>query len=255
MDSRVKIFGMEINALSMSQAVTKILDWIETKGYSRCCYIVTPNVNHTVKFQENEQFRRAYAGASLVLADGKPVVLASHLLRSPLPETLPGSDLVPALFDACKVRGGLRVFFLGAASGVAERAAEHVMAKWSVVDVVGNYSPPYGFEKSEIENRKILQLIRNSKPDVLVVGLGAPKQEIWVYQHVDEINAKVALCVGATIDFLAGEKSRAPVWLRELGLEWLHRMLTEPRRLFWRYARDAWIFPRLVWREWRDSRL
>jgi N-acetylglucosaminyldiphosphoundecaprenol N-acetyl-beta-D-mannosaminyltransferase len=253
MDARLKILGMEIDAISMPQAVSKVLGWIEEKDHWCCRYIVTPNVNHTVKFQENEQFRQAYAGASLVLADGKPVVLASRLLGRPLPQTVPGSDLVPALFEACQAREGLRVFFLGAASGVAERAALRVQTRWAGIKVVGQDSPAFGFEKNESENRKILQLIRDSVPDILVVGLGAPKQELWVYQHIDEINAKVALCVGATIDFLAGEKVRAPMWLRNLGLEWLHRMLTEPRRLFWRYARDAWIFPRLVWREWRGS--
>jgi N-acetylglucosaminyldiphosphoundecaprenol N-acetyl-beta-D-mannosaminyltransferase len=255
MDSRLKMLGMEIDALSMPQAVSRILGWIEAKTHLCCRYIVTPNVNHTVKFQENEQFRQAYAGASLVLADGKPVVLASRLLGRPLPQTVPGSDLVPALFDAYQERERLKVFFLGAGPGVAQRAAVRVQSRWSTISVVGSYSPPFGFEKNETENRKILQLIRDARPDVLVVGLGAPKQELWVYQHVDKISANVALCVGATIDFLAGEKVRAPIWLRKVGLEWLHRMLTEPRRLFWRYARDAWIFPRLVWREWRASRL
>jgi N-acetylglucosaminyldiphosphoundecaprenol N-acetyl-beta-D-mannosaminyltransferase len=89
---------------------------------------------------------------------------------------------------------------------------------------------------------------------VLIVGLGAPKQELWVDAHRDRIEAAVTLCVGATIDFLAGEKRRAPVWMRKVGLEWLHRLLSEPRRLFRRYARDAWLFPRLVLSEWQQSR-
>jgi N-acetylglucosaminyldiphosphoundecaprenol N-acetyl-beta-D-mannosaminyltransferase len=88
---------------------------------------------------------------------------------------------------------------------------------------------------------------------VVVVGLGAPKQELWVHRHRNDISAPVALCVGATIDFLAGEKKRAPKLVQRLGLEWLHRMLSEPRRLVKRYARDAWIFPQLVWREWRAT--
>jgi N-acetylglucosaminyldiphosphoundecaprenol N-acetyl-beta-D-mannosaminyltransferase len=89
--------------------------------------------------------------------------------------------------------------------------------------------------------------------DLLIVGLGAPRQEIWVDKHSYELPAKVAICGGATIDFLAGNRRRSPVWMRRLGLEWLHRVCSEPKRLARRYARDAWIFPRLLWREWRHT--
>ena len=91
--------------------------------------------------------------------------------------------------------------------------------------------------------------------DVLVVGLGAPKQELWVHQHRDRLAARIALCVGATIDFLSGDKPRAPLWMQKAGLEWLHRLLGEPRRLLRRYLRNAVLFPQLVWREWRTGRV
>jgi N-acetylglucosaminyldiphosphoundecaprenol N-acetyl-beta-D-mannosaminyltransferase len=99
-----------------------------------------------------------------------------------------------------------------------------------------------------------LSRLAAARPDVLIVGLGAPKQELWVHRHRDRLAARVALCVGATIDFLAGERSRAPVWMRESGLEWLFRVASEPRRLAGRYARDAWIFPRLFAQAWWRSR-
>jgi N-acetylglucosaminyldiphosphoundecaprenol N-acetyl-beta-D-mannosaminyltransferase len=122
------------------------------------------------------------------------------------------------------------------------------------VDVVGCYSPPLGFENDAKENERILMLIREAAPDLLVLGLGAPKQELWMHRHRGEIAAKVALCVGATIDFLAGEKKRAPKWIQSLGLEWAHRMCSEPKRLVKRYARDAVIFPRLVLKEmWAEK--
>jgi len=95
-----------------------------------------------------------------------------------------------------------------------------------------------------------LALINRAQPDILIVGLGAPKQELWTHRFQDRINARVALCVGATIDFLAGEKKRAPRWVQAIGMEWLHRIGTDPKRLFKRYAKDAWIFPQLVWNEW-----
>ena len=146
------------------------------------------------------------------------------------------------------------MFLLGAAPGVAARAAENIMRRWPGVEVVGTYSPPLGFEKNPLENEHILEQISGARPDVLVVGLGAPKQELWVDAHRERINTAVTLCVGATIDFRAGEKKRAPVWMRRGGLEWLHRVASEPRRLFKRYARDAWVFPQLMWHEWQSTR-
>jgi N-acetylglucosaminyldiphosphoundecaprenol N-acetyl-beta-D-mannosaminyltransferase len=216
--------------------------------------VVTPNVDHTVLVQTNAELRAAYGDAGMVLADGWPVVAASRLLRRPLPERVAGSDLAPALFKAAQQdERPLRVFLLGAAPGVGERAAKNIQSRWPVVRVVGVYSPPMGFERDERQNQATVLRIREAAPEVLIVGLGAPKQELWVHRHRSQIAAPVALCVGATIDFLAGEKKRAPRLLRRLGLEWLHRMLSEPRRLTSRYARDAWIFPQLVWREWRAT--
>jgi N-acetylglucosaminyldiphosphoundecaprenol N-acetyl-beta-D-mannosaminyltransferase len=106
-----------------------------------------------------------------------------------------------------------------------------------------------GFEHDADETNTILGRIALTRPDVVVVGLGAPKQEIWVHQNINQMQARVALCVGATIDFLAGEKKRAPVWMQRVGMEWLHRMLSEPRRLVYRYAKDAVVFPRIVCRQ------
>jgi N-acetylglucosaminyldiphosphoundecaprenol N-acetyl-beta-D-mannosaminyltransferase len=181
------------------------------------------------------------------------VIWASRLLGSRLPERVAGSDLVPALFDSADPKRPLRIFLLGAAPGVAERAAARIAADWPGVCVADTYSPPLGFEHDEVEQERMLARIRLANPDILVVGLGAPKQEIWVHQHRDKIKASAALCVGATIDFLAGEKARAPKWLQRIHLEWFYRMMGEPRRLIRRYARDAWVFPQLVWREWRAS--
>lgn len=246
---RVKMFGIEIDRLTMEQAVTQLLDWTGEPEY-RCCYVVTPNVNHVVELQNNAAFRAAYRHAEMVVVDGKPVLLASRLLGKSLPETVPGSDLCPALFEAARARGWLRVFLLGAADGVAGRAASAIQARWPWVEICGVYSPPMGFSASSPANAVALEKVNAARPDVLVIGLGAPKQEIWVHAMRTQLNVKVALCVGATIDFLAGEKSRAPLWMRKIGLEWLHRVLSEPRRLLPRYLRDAWVFPGLAIKEW-----
>jgi N-acetylglucosaminyldiphosphoundecaprenol N-acetyl-beta-D-mannosaminyltransferase len=249
---RVRLLGIEIDALHMPEAVAQVRDWVTSRD-GTCHYVVTPNVDHAVLFQENEALRRAYAEAGLVLADGAPLVLASRWLGKPLPERVAGSDLVPALFDATCENSSLRVFLLGGAPGVAERAAANVAARWPAVTVVGTASPPQGFERDSAQNADILARIAKECPNVVLIGLGAPKQELWVWQHRREISAPVALCIGATIDFLAGERTRAPRWMRRAGLEWLYRIGTEPRRLGRRYARDAGIFPRLVWREWRQE--
>lgn len=256
MAETVSLFGIEIDRLDMQGAVDQILGWCRSGDISACHYVVTPNVDHTVMYQHNASLRAAYAKASLVLADGFPLVVAARLFRRALPERVAGSDLVPALFDAVGVRTSsapFRVFLLGAGPGVADRAAENIHRRWQNVEVVGTLSPPLGFEHDVCENEKIFTAIAHSRADLLLVGLGAPKQELWVSRHREQISAKAVLCVGATIDFLAGEKSRSPRWMQNFGLEWLHRACSEPRRLIKRYARDAWIFPQLVWREWRRS--
>jgi len=250
-NAKRSLFGIDIDNLRMHGAVDTLRQWVsEDKG---CRFVVTPNVDHAVLFQENEQLRSAYDDAHLILADGHPIIWASRILNQPLPERVAGSELVPALFDSFNENGELTVFLLGAAEGVAEVAAENMKAQWPNVKTVGVYSPPMGFEKDDAECQNILQRISACKPDVVVVGLGAPKQELWVHKHYQSIDAKAALCVGATIDFLAGEKKRAPVWMQKSGLEWMHRMCSEPKRLVKRYAKDAWIFPQLVLRQMFQS--
>jgi N-acetylglucosaminyldiphosphoundecaprenol N-acetyl-beta-D-mannosaminyltransferase len=248
---RVSLFGMEIDVVRMPEAVAQVLAWIDQDD-GPCRYVVTPNVDHAVLFQDHAGLRQAYAGASLVLADGAPVVLASRLLGRPLPERVAGSDLVPKLFDAADAHGPLKVYLLGGMPGVADRAAQNIAVKWPWVEVVGTASPPLGFERAPEQNAELLAEIAAIQPDLLLVGLGAPKQELWVHEHCESIAAPAALCIGATIDFLAGERKRAPKWMRRCGVEWLYRLLSEPLRLGRRYARDAWIFPRLVHQEVRQ---
>lgn len=251
--SRVQMFGVEIDAISMPDAVQRILGWLDEPAET-CRFVVTPNVDHVVMLQTNDDLRRVYDDADLVLADGVPLVIAAKLLGRALPERVAGSELVPVLFTGLPPDRGLRCFLLGAAPGVADRAAEIIERKWPGIEVVGTYSPPLGFEHDPSEEEAIFERLNDAKPDLIVVGLGAPKQELWVHKNYHRLPGKVALCVGATIDFIAGEKQQAPVWMRRTGLEWVHRLLSEPRRLGGRYAKDAWIFPQLVWREWRHRK-
>ena len=253
MNLRIAAFGIKMDAVTIPQAIGKVFEWIDTED-DLCRYVVTPNVDHIVRLQNDKEFRNAYADASLVLIDGRPVFFSLKMLGKPAPETIAGSDFIPRLFEAAQGNRALRVFWLGAGPGVAAEAAERVKTIWKDVYPVGCYSPPYGFEKNKKENKKILALINAVEPDILIVGLGAPRQEFWVHTHHKKIKAKVVLCAGATIDFLAEKKRRAPVWIRRLSLEWLYRMLLEPRRLAGRYIYDALFFPGIVIKEWRKNR-
>jgi N-acetylglucosaminyldiphosphoundecaprenol N-acetyl-beta-D-mannosaminyltransferase len=241
----VPLFGMNIHAIRVAEAHALVHAWA-TGPRLPMRYVVTPNVQHTMEFQKNAPFREAYTGAALVIADGWPLVASARLFGTPLPERVTGSDLLPGLFDAARPERPLTVFLLGAAPGVGDKAREAIHAKWPNVRVTGTLSPPLGFEKSPDENDRILARIAEVDPDVLVVGLGAPKQELWTYRFRDRIRANVALCLGGTIDFMAGNTKRAPDWVQQAKLEWLHRALSEPRRLGPRYAEHAVLFPALV---------
>ncbi|MDF0376811.1 MULTISPECIES: WecB/TagA/CpsF family glycosyltransferase [unclassified Methylophilus] len=254
MSNTIEMFGITIHKFSMNESVDVLQEWLQF-GDNSCKYVVTPNVDHIVQLEKNPAFQQAYANAAMTVADGKPVVLASKLLGKPLPETVPGSDLVPNIFTRFQQNNlPLRVYLLGAMPGVGEVAAANIKAQWPVVEVVGILSPDFGFEKDSAYCDRICQSVADAKADLLVIGLGAPKQEIWVNKYANKLPVKVALCVGATIDFLAGNKPRAPMWMRRFGLEWMHRMCSEPKRLVKRYMVGAIIYPKLFMREWLKSK-
>jgi N-acetylglucosaminyldiphosphoundecaprenol N-acetyl-beta-D-mannosaminyltransferase len=250
--NRVTLCGATIDAIDLPGAVAAVLEWAgEPSG--GCRVVVTPNVHHLVLLYEQPALRRAYQHADLVLADGAPLVTLSRRLGRPLPERVAGSDLVPALLAAAPP--GLRVFLLGAAPGVGERAVEAIGRTWPGVEVVGLASPAPGFEHDPATNDALVKEINETRTQVLVVGLGAPKQELWVQEHRDRLDVAAALCVGATIDFLAGKVSRAPAWMQRAGLEWLYRIRLEPGRLLGRYAHDGRVFARLALAELRGRPL
>ncbi len=255
---QVQMFGMTIDSICLSEAVDRVVNWAQDQE-SKCKFVVTPNVDHAVMFQHDTKLRTAYDHAAMVVADGAPLILASRILGRSLPERVAGSDLGPQAISEASRRfmqeGGqkMKVFLLGAGPGVADRAAVRILEANPGIDVVGTYCPPIGFEKDPSENQKAIDAVAQAKPDLLLVGLGAPKQELWVSENRERLQTRVALCIGATIDFLAGEKKRSPVWMQHAGLEWLHRLLSEPKRLAKRYAKDAWIFPQLIWGEFRGQ--
>jgi N-acetylglucosaminyldiphosphoundecaprenol N-acetyl-beta-D-mannosaminyltransferase len=249
----VRLFGIDLHAVTLTEAVGLVLEWVLRRD-GRLRFVVTPNVQHAVLFQENAALRQAYSKASLVIVDGAPLVWSSRFFGDPLPERVAGSDIVPALFARASAERPLSAYFLGGAAGVGELAAQAVVRAYPQVTVSGIDSPPFGFERDEQANRGIVERINRARPDILLVGLGCPKQELWIERHGPSIDVPVALCIGGTIDFLAGKQPRAPRWMRASGIEWFHRMASDPRRLATRYASDALDFPRLFYRQWRVSR-
>lgn len=240
-----RLFGINFDVVTMQDAVDWVFHSIAIGRRSATRYVVTPNVSLTMLHQDSSAFRKVIHHADLTIADGAPLVRASKWLGKDLPERVAGSDLVYSLFDSAIEEMPLRIYLLGAAPGVANRAADVIAKRWPAVKVVGTMSPDFGFEKDAQQNAAIVKEVNAAEPDVLIVGLGAPKQETWAYEHREQLSAAVTLCVGGTIDFIAGEQTRCPAWVAKLGVEWVWRIATNPRRLLGRYVGDSIRLPRL----------
>ena len=232
---RIKFLNSHIDNITMSEAVDAIDQLIEKR---ECAYVVTPNLDHIVIIETDKEFAEIYNNADLVVADGKPLIWISKLLGTPIKEKISGSDLFPKMCQMCAQRN-YSIFILGAAEGVADRAANNLKQRYEGLQIVGTYSPPLGFEKNEDELTKIRDIITYIKPDVLAVSLGSPKGEKFVYKHLKEYGVPLGISIGATIDFEAGNVKRAPKWMANHGLEWLFRITQDPNRLIKRYWNDA----------------
>jgi N-acetylglucosaminyldiphosphoundecaprenol N-acetyl-beta-D-mannosaminyltransferase len=215
--------------------------------------VFTPNVDHVVVADRHREFREAYAACSLSLVDGVPVLWASRLLGQPLPEKISGSDLLLPLCRLAAARGW-RVYILGGAPGAAREAATRLEARLGLV-VAGLDDARIDLSPAGAEGaRRCARQVRESRAQLLLVALGAPKQELWIHRQRAELGPVVAVGVGASIDFLAGLVRRAPPWMSRLGLEWLYRLVQEPRRLARRYLVEDVRFVAILWRTWRARR-
>jgi N-acetylglucosaminyldiphosphoundecaprenol N-acetyl-beta-D-mannosaminyltransferase len=225
----VRIGQIFIDAITLPRAIDRIEALVQS-GQGGAVF--TPNVDHVVNAERLAGLREAYAQTALSVADGQPLVWASRLVGQPLPERVPGSDLVPALLNRAAERK-LRVYLLGGAPGVAEQCAEHLRRKGVVV--AGVDAPYVPAEARPAEDDPIIARVAAARPDLVFVALGSPKQELFIHRARGRVPGAVWLGVGASLDFLIGRVQRAPVWMRDNGLEWLHRLAQEPRRLAWRY--------------------
>jgi exopolysaccharide biosynthesis WecB/TagA/CpsF family protein len=208
--------------------------------------VVTPNVDHLVKLQTDHEFYRCYQDADRVVCDSRIVQWISWLLhpRQGIPERINGADF---LLSFCRYHGrkrtGLKIFLLGGTEESVVLAGHELDKLAGNPIVVGTYSPPFGFEHSMDERKRIIEMINGSGANALAVGVGAPKQEKWIWQCRSELpDVTTFLAIGAGIEFAAGTLSRAPAWVGKAGLEWFYRLLHEPRRLARRYLVEDPLF-------------
>lgn len=223
-----------VNNVSMSETLKEICRLVETKQKS---YVVAINVDVVMKIEKDEYLKKITDEADLTLVDGKPLVWIAKWHKHPVKAKISGSDLVPEL---CKVaaKRNYSIFIIGGAEGIADKAKNNLKGNYKNIKIVGTYSPPFGFEKDETELQKINRMISEVHPDLVIACFGCPKQEKWIYENYHKYDGTVSVCAGATVDFLAGNVSRAPKWMSNHGLEWLYRFTREPKRLFKRYFID-----------------
>jgi N-acetylglucosaminyldiphosphoundecaprenol N-acetyl-beta-D-mannosaminyltransferase len=221
---------LPVDPVTMSEALEVVERLVHEGGGA----VFTPNVDHIVQAEDNQRFREVYSRANLCLADGMPVVWASRLLGRPVPEKVSGSDFVPVLLERAAERGW-RVYFLGGRPGVAALARDKLRERLPALQVVGVDDSRIEIDDLPERRRALVEQIGATKPQLVFVALGAPKQELWIDQTRESLSPAVMVAIGASLDFVAGAAARAPRWMSRNGLEWLYRFGQEPGRLSRRY--------------------
>ncbi|MEM6451363.1 MAG: WecB/TagA/CpsF family glycosyltransferase [Cyanobacteria bacterium P01_D01_bin.105] len=234
---KIDLLGMDFDNFSKQELLSNL-----DKGV-----VFTPNVDHLMKLRRDPDFVLVYEKADFKVCDSQILMYASKFLGKPLKAKLSGSDLFPWFCEYHKHNENIKIFLLGGREGVAREARKRVNERTGREIVIGEYSPPYGFESDAEECSNIIELIKSSSANVLAVCLGAPKQEKWIATYRDQLpNIDIFMAIGAAVDFEAGCKPRAPQYVSELGLEWLYRLVCEPRRLWRRYLVEGMPFVGLV---------
>jgi len=237
---KIGFLGVKIDNVSMKEALTTGEKFISSKKPHLIC---TPNIDHIMQARKDTSFQKIINSSSLCICDSLYVLWASRFLGNNLVEKVAGSDFLP-LFAKVAAKKGYKIFLLGANSNVAKKAASNLLLKNSDLKIVGTLSPTSKELENESKNKKMIQLIKKSKPDALFVAFGAPKQEKWLYENLIELNVPLCMGVGGTFDFIAGYRKRAPKWIQRIGLEWFYRLVQEPRRLWKRYLIED---PQFIW--------
>lgn len=246
---KIEICEIGFNPLGLREAAAAVSK-LAQRGSK--LLVVPINVDVLMLAQSDAELRHICVGADIVLADGMPIVWLSRLTGRALPERVTGADMLP---EVCRVAAneGRSVFFVGGLRGAVEEVARRFKEQYPGMRVAGTACPPLGFEHDERECERLVDTINAAAPDILFVGLGAPKQEKWLWRFREELHFGAALCVGAAFDFAAGLVPRAPLVFRASGFEWLWRLGQEPKRLWRRYIlRDAGFVRLAIRALWRS---
>lgn len=228
-----------VDNLLLDQAVARIVSWCDEPGPRQVCFVNAHCVNEACRIPA---YREVLRSADLVLADGSGLKLAGRLLDRPIRDNVNGTDLFPRLIDRL---AGRRVYLLGARPGVASRVARWIRRRQPSVVVCGTR---HGYFDDRDEEQ-LVEAIAASRPDVLLVAMGVPRQDLWIAEHLDQLGAQVSIGMGGLFDFYSGRIPRAPRWMRELGMEWVYRLAQEPGRMWRRYLPGNAVFLARIARE------
>ncbi len=227
---RIKLFGVPIDKITSNQAIEKIDQFVIQK---KPCFIVTPDTLAILRARKDSKYLNITKNANLVTPDGAGILWATSLLNTPLLERITGIDLIKRICDLAEKKG-YKLYLLGAAEGIIEKAVENIKKEYPRINIIG-YHHGYFNNKHSNDSEKgeedIIREIKDKKPDFLLVGLGVPKQEIWISKHKDELNIPVCIGIGGSFDVLSGKIPRAPLWMQDHGMEWIFRLLKEPKRI------------------------
>ena len=251
---RCRLGRIPVDRISCEYAAILVTEALLHGGAQPPLFVVGPNAHLVTLAERDPHFAQAMRAADLAVPDGISVVMASRLLGTPIPTRVTGGDLMERLCSEA-AHYGFRIFFLGGLPGAAKIAAINLQARFRGLNICGTYCPPMGFERLPLKGKRIRCAIEAAAPDLLCVAFGAPKQEIWIHQNRNWLPVGAVLAVGAAFDTHAGLRRRAPLWVRNLGMEWLFRLVMEPRRLWRRYLLGNTQFILLVFRQWMRQSL
>lgn len=228
------VWGIDFHNVTMEQTLRLIDDIIRVR---KPTYAITANLNYAMLCQQSHRLREFTQRAGLVLCDGMPILWRSRWNKVKLPERVAGADLIYRLAERSQQLGH-RIYLYGAAEGVAEKTAQELTRRYPGCNIVGHQCPPFrSFSESEMRDQ--IDSIKRTSPDILLIALGQPKGEFWIEDHLQQLQVPLCIQLGASFDFVAGTAKRAPKLFQRTGLEWLYRMLTDPKRLAPRYFRNA----------------
>jgi N-acetylglucosaminyldiphosphoundecaprenol N-acetyl-beta-D-mannosaminyltransferase len=250
MHPKVNILGTHINSIRKADLLDAleqvIVDWRSILEASRATtqICITPT-NSILAARKQFKLQAIYNAAEWVICDGVPVKWAANFLGTPILERITGLDLLPDLIDLANKKS-FSVFLLGASPGVGEQLKNKIEAEFPNCQVKGIYVPPFMAVFSEAENKRMLDAVNQSQADILLVSLTAPKQDIWIAEHKQLLQVPLSIGIGGAFEVMAGLVPRAPKWMQTAGLEWLHRLIQEPKRMYRRYLIEAPLFIPLI---------